>query len=337
MKNLKRSSFSLVSALSRRADRLSKGKEKKDLTYKEVLSPILEKLSEIQTDILSVIKPSETNIEVDSGTTDLIKGLTDNINSLTNEVKNLPKSFDNVGKEIKESLKTDVGQKIIPPPKIEFPKIQQISGQVEIKNQIVLKELVSKIDVLNRDITRAIFSIKFPEQKEIRIPDIRIPEFPKFPTSTSIIEGKLILNALEKLSKEIISLPDKIKFPDIEIPSTVKVSNFPPTKYPMPVTNININPLRGFVKSRNITITTSLTPLPDEVLSNRRSLVIYNNSSQVVYVGGSDVTVSNGMPVPKNSYSPAFDAGPRMIVYGIVASSTAEVRVLELSNEAIGG
>lgn len=334
MKNIKRSSFSLVSALSRRADRLSKGKEKQDKTYKEVLSPILEKLNELQIDILSVIKPSETNIEVDSGTTELLDSLKNGLGSFSENIRNLPNVFKELYNGLKLSLKSDIEKIEIPPPKVEFPKIQQISGQVEIKNQIVLKELISKIDVLNRDISRAIAGIRFPEQKEIKFPEIRIPDYPK---TTSIAEGRLILNALEKLSKEINSLPEKIKFPEVNIPSTVKIGNFPPQKYPLPVTNININPLRGFVKTRNIIVTTSLTPLPDEVLSNRRALVVFNNSSQTVYVGGSDVTISNGMPVPKNSYSPAFDAGPRMIVYGIVASSTADVRVMELSNEAVGG
>ncbi len=122
----------------------------------------------------------------------------------------------------------------------------------------------------------------------------------------------------------------------MDFPTRVSIDNFPPQKIPQPVTNISINALAGTAKSRNITVGTSATPLPDEVLASRRSLVIYNNSSQTLYVGGSDVTTTNGMPVPASSYSPAFDAGEKMVVYGIVASTTANVRTLEISDIRTG-
>ena len=125
-------------------------------------------------------------------------------------------------------------------------------------------------------------------------------------------------------------------FPEVSIPSSVSVNNFPPQKYPMPVSNFNINPLRGFAKSRNITVTTSLTPLPDEVLAYRRGIIVFNNdSTNTLFIGGSDVTTTNGLPVPPKTYSPPMDAGPKLIVYGI-ASTSINVRVLEVSNENIG-
>ena len=132
----------------------------------------------------------------------------------------------------------------------------------------------------------------------------------------------------------------KIKAPKFEMPEMMKVNvgNFPPQKYPMPVTNININPLRGFAKSRSVTVTTSLTPLPDEVLSYRRSLMVFNNdASATVYIGGSDMSASDGLPVLAQTYSPVIDAGPKLIVYGMTTSGSVNVRVLELSNENVGG
>ena len=128
------------------------------------------------------------------------------------------------------------------------------------------------------------------------------------------------------------------KMPEIEFPKSIAVDNFPPTRVPQPVTNININPLRGIVETTTQTLTTTLSKVPGYgELDGRRSLMIYNNdSSETIYIGGSDVTSSNGFPIPAKSYSPAFDAGPKMIVYGLTASSTAEVRVLEMSNDSGG-
>ena len=66
--------------------------------------------------------------------------------------------------------------------------------------------------------------------------------------------------------------------------------------------------------------------------------MVYNNSSTVtIFIGGSDVTATNGLPVPPKSYSPPIDAGVKMILYAVTSSSTANVRVLEISNDRIGG
>ena len=119
-------------------------------------------------------------------------------------------------------------------------------------------------------------------------------------------------------------------------PMEVRVANFPPQLVPQPVTHISVNSLRGFVKTRAVTVTSALTPLPGEVLSNRRSIIIYNNSSQTVEVGGSTFTFGEGLPVPANSYSPIIDAGSTMIVYGRVTSGSADARVLEVSDEDAG-
>ena len=60
--------------------------------------------------------------------------------------------------------------------------------------------------------------------------------------------------------------------------------------------------------------------------------MIYNNGDQVVEVGGSTMTFGTGIPIAADTWGPAIDAGPNMIVYGIVTSGTADVRVLEMSD-----
>jgi len=142
-------------------------------------------------------------------------------------------------------------------------------------------------------------------------------------------------------SDKIIKAIKKIKFeiPKIDFPDTINVGNFPPTKTPMPVTNVNINPLRGFIHTTAATVTTSLTKLPTYgVLDDRRAIMIFNNSSSTtIYIGGSNVTSLTGLPILAQTYSPVIDAGTRMILYGRTSAGSANVRVMEISNEKTGG
>ena len=214
--------------------------------------------------------------------------------------------------------------------KVEIPATTRVTGSVKVENlpapqRFPVEEIVSALKRVEASIGG--IRLEVPKAKEVKIP--------AFPTDISFSEGKDILKALQSLTKKIDELPKN--YPEVKIPRSVEVSNFPIQKVPQPVTNININPLRGFIKSRAVTVTTTATPLPEEVLAYRRSVSFYNNSAQTVYMGGSDVTVTNGIPVPASTWGPAIDAGPRLIVYGIVASSTANVRVMEVSNENIGG
>lgn len=212
----------------------------------------------------------------------------------------------------------------------EFPKIQQIEGEVKVKNPVDLKPDLKAVVTALESVQETIQSIKIEVPKQA---EIKIPEFPK---QISVSESKDILRALQDLKKGIETLPKK--FPEFDFPREVAISNFPPQHVPTPVTSVNINPLRGFVKSRNITVTSSLTPLPDEVLAFRRSIIVFNNDAAVtIFIGGSDVTSTNGLPVLAQAYSPVMDAGPKMILYGITASANVNVRVMELSNENIGG
>lgn len=87
------------------------------------------------------------------------------------------------------------------------------------------------------------------------------------------------------------------------------------------------------VKSTAVSVGTSATRLDTAAETDRNassSLAPYNNGAVTVYVGGSDVTTANGAPIPAGSWGPAFnDINTNEGVYGVVASGTAEVRVLE--------
>lgn len=221
-----------------------------------------------------------------------------------------------------ESLKTAI-EKI----RLTIPEVQTVRGTVkvsEMPESKVWREISGQL--ANLELAVSNIKLEVPPQQEIKIPEM--------PKSFSITEAKQLIKKLDTISEKLDELPRS--FPSFEFPQSISVDNFPPVKAPTPVTHMSINSLAGFAKSRAITVSTTPTPLPDEVLAYRRSLVIYNNAASTIYVGGSDVTATNGMPVPATSYSPAFDAGPKMIVYAVTASGTANVRVLELSDENSG-
>lgn len=205
----------------------------------------------------------------------------------------------------------------------------------DLKNDI--RRLPSAIRTDNNDVVKAINSLSSILGK---------PEPKDDGKMLNVLEG--IKKALAKKTEfpadrteEVIKAIENIKLtsPEFKIPDVLNVHSIDPQFHSPPVTNININPLRGFIHTTNQTVTSSLTTLPSYgVLENRRSVMIYNNSSTVtVYIGGSGVTSSNGLPIPPKTYSPSIDSGTRMILYGRTSSSTADIRVLEISNESIGG
>lgn len=194
--------------------------------------------------------------------------------------------------------------------KLHLPQVQQIRGSVDIKNQqyVPYDRMLTSLKAIEEKIGN--IKVEIPQSKQ----DIKFPEFPK---QFNVPEMAKMIDVIKELKEEIQKIPKNI--PEIEFPKSISVSNFPPQKYPMPISNININPLRGEVKTRAITVTTALTPLPDEVLSHRRSLTIYNNGSVTVYIGGSTMTTSDGLPIPAGTYSPALDAEA---TYNITATET---------------
>lgn len=217
--------------------------------------------------------------------------------------------------------------------KLEVPKVQKVTGEISLSHLPDSYQLDNILDKLS-EIKLAIAKIKL-ESPTISLPPQKEIKIPPFPKVIETAEGKEIIKAVEKLSDRLKDLPKKISPP--KFPNHISVDNFPPQKYPMPVTHISINSLKGYVKTTAVTVTSALTPLPSEVLSNRRSLVLYNNAaSTTIEVGGSTFTFGNGMPIKAGNYSPAFDAGVDMIVYGRTSSGSADVRVIEMSDEMTG-
>lgn len=233
-----------------------------------------------------------------------------------------------LNKSIEDILKKIEAKQLI----VRMPELSKVSGAVKVLNFPEQYDF-DKLGQMLYDIKQGLLNIRLvvPPQREIKFPEFKFPDFPK---NIGLSETKAILKALKDVKEALENLPNKI--PQMEFPNSVSVSNFPPQKYPMPVTHISINSLSGEVKTRAVTVTTALTPLPGEVLSNRRSLTIYNNSSVTVEVGGSTFTFGEGMPVPAGTFSPSLDAGSKMIIYGRVASGTADVRVMEISDLSTG-
>lgn len=87
------------------------------------------------------------------------------------------------------------------------------------------------------------------------------------------------------------------------------------------------------VNSRAVTVTTDATRLDgtsdlDDSISGQ-GIAVFNNGEATVYLGGPSVTTSTGVPVTAGTWGPGFDLSVSDALYGIVASGTVEVRVIE--------
>jgi len=85
------------------------------------------------------------------------------------------------------------------------------------------------------------------------------------------------------------------------------------------------------LRSSAITVTTAATALPINPLEYRRALVVHNNSASTIFLGGSSVTVADGLPLLTGEKI-AFDIqnNPNVVVYA-VAGSSVNVRIMELA------
>jgi hypothetical protein len=87
------------------------------------------------------------------------------------------------------------------------------------------------------------------------------------------------------------------------------------------------------VNSRAVTVTDAATRLDastdgDDSMAGQ-AIAVYNNGASTVYLGGSTVTTATGVPVAASSWGPGMELSISDQLYGIVASGTVEVRVLE--------
>ena len=82
------------------------------------------------------------------------------------------------------------------------------------------------------------------------------------------------------------------------------------------------------VSSSAVTVATTATVVSTGGSSGGEAVSIYNNGAATVYLGASGVTTADGYPLAAGEHI-AVDLERGESVYGIVASGTVEVRVLE--------
>ena len=218
------------------------------------------------------------------------------------------------------------------PRSFTLPKVFQIRGNVQVENDIKvrnLNDLEKYFQDLSTQVKMLAQAISSVPQQKIEFPKLEIPKAQEI-DFTPISEA--IQNLQEALNKGSM---DKDTIPVLrKIEKSISELANRPVMTPQPVTNVTLNGLQGNIKTTSATVGSTVAQLPSYgQLFNRRAIVIYNNSAVTIYIGGSDVTTSNGMPVPANSYSPILDAGYNMVMYGIAASGSNNVRVLEVSKD----
>lgn len=84
--------------------------------------------------------------------------------------------------------------------------------------------------------------------------------------------------------------------------------------------------------ARAVTVTTTATRLDSDNDNDDaqvgQAFCLYNNGAATVYIGGSGVTTAAGYPLAAGEHM-TFDVSNADLTFGIVASGTVEVRVLE--------
>lgn len=215
---------------------------------------------------------------------------------------------------------------------IALPKILNVTGKVEVTKQPPIR--VTNMDDLGKYFQSLEQKLAVWAQAASTAQPPHI-EFPKldFPKNDPIDLSPLtdgLLN-LEKAFKNQEKSTDTAILR--RLADTMAEYTSRPTLTTPPVTNVNLNGLQGFPVSTVQTVGTSAVTLPSYgQLFNRRSMIVFNNSSNTLYLGGSNVTVANGLPVLSQSYSPAIDAGYDMVVYGI-STGASNIRVFEVSKD----
>lgn len=229
--------------------------------------------------------------------------------------------------------------------RIDLPSIYKVEGNVTVDRisqvpPIVvsnLEEIRPYFEILDNGLT-SLQNATVKSLQDLKTPENSGPELVKIADSVQIQDFSDLLDGIEELKKgfNLLLKKDFGGTTNKDGVSQVELVNFRQL-IPQPVTSVSLNPLRGSVLTTAMTVGTSVTALPASSLANRRGILVYNNdSSTTLYIGGSAVTTSTGMPIPPLSYSPALDLGPNMIVYGI-AGSSINIRVMELSNDGLGG
>ena len=88
--------------------------------------------------------------------------------------------------------------------------------------------------------------------------------------------------------------------------------------------------LREGLTAGNITAGTSALPIPATPLTDRKTIMVRNDSGQIAYLGASNVTSggSNGM-VFKNGETMCLDLDARTILYVVLSSGAGAIYYME--------
>lgn len=228
--------------------------------------------------------------------------------------------------------------------RIEFPKIYTIQGSVNIDKINMPPIQITNLSDLNQNfnyLASAIKSLQDNIVQAIKLQKLEVPKSTSIDNEISMVGMNDLLDGVEELKNGfniLIKATKESKGIDTGDPMKVEIVADLPRPTTNPVTNVSINSISGFIKTTSATVTSSLTVLPTYgVLANRRSMILYNNdAATTIYIGGSDVTTTNGLPVPPLSYSPPLDNGVKTILYGVTTGGSADVRVMEISDIATG-
>lgn len=85
----------------------------------------------------------------------------------------------------------------------------------------------------------------------------------------------------------------------------------------------------AFVTSA-VSVANTATQLVSSALTERKEIIVQNLESRAIFLGNNLVTTSTGIRVPARG-SITLKVGPGIDFYGITASGTADVRILELA------
>lgn len=86
-----------------------------------------------------------------------------------------------------------------------------------------------------------------------------------------------------------------------------------------------------------MTVGDTATPIPATPLTERNSIIIYNQGAEKLYIGKSNVTAdsvvgtTSGWQIPANSYF-ALDVRDTIVIYGICETGkTTQLQILEVA------
>ena len=92
--------------------------------------------------------------------------------------------------------------------------------------------------------------------------------------------------------------------------------------------------LRGTILSTAIAVGITVTAIPTTALTDRKSLIAYNDGTATVYIGGATVTAgtgsSRGISIGTSAWTPSLDIGTT-ILYAIGATVGGTLVILEVS------